>query len=71
MYRNGPAQPTQEQEFMDDQYAPPPPLFISRADVGRAVTFPEAVGRLEGFLQEGFTRILQSRGVVNQETRRL
>jgi ornithine cyclodeaminase/alanine dehydrogenase-like protein (mu-crystallin family) len=54
MYRNGPAQPTQEQEFMDDRYAAPPPLFISRADVGRAVTFPEAVGRLEGFLLEGF-----------------
>jgi ornithine cyclodeaminase/alanine dehydrogenase-like protein (mu-crystallin family) len=39
---------------MDDHYAAPPPLFIRSADVRRAITFPEAVGRLEGFLLDGF-----------------
>jgi ornithine cyclodeaminase len=39
---------------MDDLYAAPPPIFISSADVGRALTLPEAVGRLEGFLLDGF-----------------
>jgi len=54
MYRDRPADTTQEQESMDDDYAAAPPLFISSADVGRAVTFPEAVGRLEGLLLDGF-----------------
>lgn len=39
---------------MDDDYAAPPPLFINSVDVGLAVTFPDAVGRLEGFLLDGF-----------------
>ena len=39
---------------MDDHSAAPPPLFISGAAVRRAVRFPEAVGRLEGFLLDGF-----------------